>query len=215
MLTLLIHELKYYMKNFHEVIYIYGFLLLMLLLFPMGLRGELQLLPELAPMMLWLGLVVTVSLGTRELFQREAMNGVLEGYLQLYEGAGRIVAVKWLVFYLAIVAPVGLLLPIILGLYGMAWDKLGGYGAMILSGGAALSMLAAMVACITAGLERGRAVGILVILPLSTPILIFGSAALHTPEGWSESGLLFMLAYSIFLLPILCLAGGSSLKASI
>ena len=213
MLTLYVHELKYYMKNIHELTYIYGFYVILLLLFPMGLRAELHLLPELAPMLVWLGLVVAMGLGARDLFQRDSDSGVWEGYLQL-RGAGTVVAAKWLAFYTAMLLPALAAVPLVLGLFQLPRTQGWGYAATIISGGAALSILATMAACVTVGLERGRAVAILLILPLAVPIVIFGSAGLKAAAAWSDSSILFMVAYSVFLIPILIAAGGSCLRAS-
>ena len=88
------------------------------------------------------------------------------------------------------------------------------YMVGVLAGGGAISIIASLAAAIAVGLERARAVVLLMLLPLSVPVIIFGSQYLQSPAHLWQPSLMFLLAFSIFLLPILVIAGGSCIRAS-
>lgn len=214
MFNILIHELKYYIKNIHELIYIYGFFVLIIYIVPMGLRQQLHVLPELAPAIIWMAMLASISLGAMPLFQRDADSGVLETYQQLPGGLGGVVLGKWLAFYLVTAIPMMAATPVILMLFKLPADWLLHYAIGAAAGALALSILASLAGAITAGLERARAVVLLIVLPLAVPVMIFGSEFLRHQGVLWQPPLMFMLAFSVFMLPILCLAGASCIRAS-
>jgi len=214
MLYILSHELKYYFKNSHELLYIYGFYLLIMLIVPMGLQEQLNLLPELAPAIIWIAIMASIGLGAASLFQRDAESGVMELYQQIPMGLGQVVLGKWLAFYLATAMPIILFMPAIIMLFGLPVSHILHYAIGAATGTLAISILASLIAVITIGLERARAVSLLMLLPLAVPVMIFGSEYLRRTEALWQPQLLFMLAFSLFLLPILCLAGASCIRAS-
>lgn len=214
MLPVLAIDLKYYFKNSHELIYIYGFYFLILLIFPMGMRGELHVLPELAPSLLMVALIASIGIGALGIFQRDAEQGLLEQYQQMPVGLGGIILGKWLAFAIATVLPIATLAPVVLLLFGLPAFVWKGYMVGLLASGTALSLVASLAAAIGVGLERARPVVLLLILPLAVPVVIYGSFYLQQPAQLWQPALLFLIAFSIFLLPILCLAGASCIRAS-
>lgn len=214
MSSIFLHELKYYFKNPSELIYIYGFFFLFIVIAPFGLRGELHLLPELSPILILLSLLASLSLGAQNLFQRDADSGVLELYQQLPTSLYSVVLGKWLAFALATLVPLVAAIPCYLALGGLPWAWFAPYSLALLAAGTAFSILCCLAGLLTVGLERGRAVSLLIVLPLSVPIIIFGSQYLQSPEPLWQSELTFLIAYSIFLLPLICLAGAGCIRAS-
>jgi heme exporter protein B len=214
MLAILNHELKYYIKNFHELTYIYGFFILFMVVAPLGLRSDLHLLPEMAPSLLWLALLAGTSIGAMNMFQRDSESGIIELYQQLPVGLGGIILSKWLSFYIACVLPLIAAIPIYLALGRLPASHFPTYAIAIAAGGGALSILCCLAGVLTIGLERARAVLLLIILPLAVPVIIFGSYYLQHPYALWQPSLMFLLAFSVFLLPILCLAGASCIRAS-
>lgn len=214
MLLILFHELKYYFKNWHEAIYFYGLFALVILLFPLGLKDHLHLLPELAPGVLLLGLVVMASLGAATVFQRDAESGILEVYQQLPSSLVPLVLGKWVAFYSMLLLPVAVFVPALLVLFQLPIRLLTAYWLAGAAGGAAISLIALLAAVVSVGLERARGVMLLMILPLMVPVIIFASVYLQAPAQLWQPALLFLLAYSLFLAPILALAGASCIRAS-
>ncbi len=164
--------------------------------------------------MLWIALTASMGLGALSLFQRDAESGVLELYQQLPFGLGQAVLGKWLAFYLANAMPLVISTPLLLALYGLPMELSLHYIVGAAAGAGALSLLSALAASITVGLERARAVVLLVLMPLSVPVIIFGSDYMrHTDALWQPQ-LMFLLALSVFLMPLLYLAGASCIRAS-
>lgn len=211
---LLHHELKYYFKNSHELIYIYGFFVLILLIIPMGMRQHLHALPEFAPTMVWIAILASIGMGAGTLYQRDADQGMLEAYQQLPTGLGAVVIAKFLAFTLVTAVPIAASMPIVLGLFALPGEFMLHYMVGALAGATVMAILANLAAAITVGLERARAVGLLILLPWAVPVVIFGSEYLrHTGQLWQPQ-LLFLVAFGIFLLPMLVLAGASCIRAS-
>lgn len=215
MLHILLHELKYYFKNAHELIYIYGFFVLIFLLFPMGMKGELHAMHELLPVMVSMAVMLSISLGAMPLFQRDVESGVMDTYQQLPLGLYAVVLGKWLAYYLAATLPLVLSLPAMLALAGTGQGALVHYAAGVVAMAAAISIIAALAAVITAGLDRARAIILLITMPIAIPVIIFASAYFRAAgEAVWQPSLMFLVAFSIFLLPCLCMAGAGCLKAS-
>lgn len=215
MFPLLAHEVKYYFKNKSEVIYLYSYFISIVLLVPFaGSGNETSKLQELAPLTLWIALASAIALGASSLFKRENEQGRLE-YLQLMPIALEwVVFSKWLAFYGFVLAPMLAALPVAGLLFNLSagelWRDAIGLGA----GAAALSVLSALVSAITSGMEKAGAVLSLIILPLTIPVMIFGAAYCRDSGAIWQPNLLFLIGFSVFLLPILCLAGAYSIRAS-
>ncbi len=215
MWTLFQHEVKYYFKNIDEVIYITGFFSLMVLAVPLGLQqSQLGALAALAPAILWMAMVASIGLGALPLFQRDAEQGVIEVYQQLPRSLYNVVLAKWLAFYLVTLVPMLLILPIFIGLMDIAGASVWHYAAGVTAGVGALSIIATLAAAMTIGLARARAISMLIALPLATPVIIFGSEYLRRSGELGEPQLLFLVAFSIFLLPIMVLASAACIRAS-
>ncbi len=206
------HEVKYYFKNFHEVIYLYCYFALLILIIPMGLEKESHLLHELAPTIFWIAILTSVALGAIPMFQRDADSGVLELYPQLPGSLYSVPLAKWLAFYLVLLPPMLASIPVFLAFHGLPLEIWPRFAIAMAAGTAAFSILSCLASILTVGLERARAVSMLIVMPLATPIIIFGSDYLRQAGSlWSPS-LAFILAFSIFLLPLFCLAGASCIR---
>jgi heme exporter protein B len=210
---LLLHELNYYFKNFYELIYIYGFFAISLLIVPLGLNLEGDMLKTLHPALLILAVLMGIALGSTNLYQRDAEQGLLEQYQLTLPSLYGVILAKFIAFYLVISVPLLLILPALLSLAGVGLGAYTHYAAGLLATAAALTILCQLASVLTAGLERARAILMLLILPLAAPVMIFGSHYLRQPELWRPE-LLFLTAFSIFLLPLLCLAGSACIRAS-
>ena len=74
----------------------------------------------------------------------------------------------------------------------------------------ALAALGVLIACLTAGLRHGAALGGLLLLPLAIPLLVFGAGSLL--DG-GRNGLLLLAAASLLLTAITPIAAGAALRA--
>ena len=86
----------------------------------------------------------------------------------------------------------------------------------LLPGTLTLSLLGTMGAAIVLGARRGGVLLPLLVLPLATPVLIFGAAAVDTAadELSPRAPLLLLAALLMLALPLSTLAAGASLRAA-
>jgi heme exporter protein B len=171
------------------------FFLIVTTLFPLGLSLQLSQLRDVAPGVLWVAALLSSLLALDSLFKSDADDGTLEQLVLSGQGLITIVVAKtvahWLVTGLALV----LVSPIVGTALGI---PTGAFATMLLSlalGTLTLSWLGAIGAGLTIGLRRGNVLLSLIVLPLATPLLIFGAAATERAiSGTSTAGALYFLA---------------------
>ena len=184
------------------------------MLAPFGLSGNNNNIQSLASVLLWIALSLSVALAGMNLFHRDAETGRLEYYQLLPTPLERIILAKWLAFYLFVAIPTLIMLPIsaiLLTIEPHLWLH---YAIGLGVGAAALTMITCLVAALTAGITRAGAVISLIILPLSIPVMIFGSDYCQQSGSIWQPNLVFFLGLTVFLLPITAFAGAASIRAS-
>ena len=77
-----------------------------------------------------------------------------------------------------------------------------------------MSMITAFVSAMMAGMERSGAILSLVVLPLTIPVIIFGSSMAGASPDEQATSMLFLAGFSAFMLPVMCLAGASCIRSS-
>jgi heme exporter protein B len=174
------------------------FFLIVTTLFPLGLSLQLSALRDIAPGVLWVAALLSSLLSLDSLFKSDADDGTLEQLALSGQGLTLIVVAKtgahWLVTGLALV----IVSPIVATALGIPPSA---FATMMLSlalGTITLSWLGAIGAGLTIGLRRGNVLLSLIVLPLATPLLIFGAAA--TDRAISESS----TAGAVYFLAALC-----------
>lgn len=214
MLTVLQHELKYYFNNKQETIYLYSFFISVLLLAPFALTPEKSKLQELAPISLWIALACAVGLGAQSLFRRDQEQGRLEYYQLLPLMLEGVVFAKWLAFYIFLLLPLYATLPVAAVLYGLNLTALTHMAIGLTAGAAALSILVTSITALMTGIEKAGVVVSLIMLPLSIPLMIFGASYSRNLSALWQPNLIFLIGFSIFLLPVMCFAGASGIRNS-
>jgi heme exporter protein B len=174
------------------------FFLIVTTLFPLGLSLQLSALRDIAPGVLWVAALLSSLLSLDSLFKSDADDGTLEQLALSGQGLTLIVVAKtcahWLVTGLALV----IVSPIVATALGIPTSA---FATMMLSlalGTLTLSWLGAIGAGLTIGLRRGNVLLSLIVLPLATPLLIFGAAA--TDRAISEAS----TAGAVYFLAALC-----------
>jgi heme exporter protein B len=171
------------------------FFLIVTTLFPLGLSLQLSALRDIAPGVLWVAALLSSLLSLDSLFKSDADDGTLEQLALSGQGLTLIVVAKtgahWLVTGLALV----IVSPIVATALGIPASA---FAIMMLSlalGTLTLSWLGAIGAGLTIGLRRGNVLLSLIVLPLATPLLIFGAAATDRAiSQTSTAGAMYFLA---------------------
>ena len=172
------------------------FFLIVTTLFPLGLSLQLSLLRDIAPGVLWVAALLSSLLSLDSLFKSDADDGTLEQLALSGQGLTVIVAAKTLRALAGHGPGPG-------RWFRRLWRTALGiptdaFATMLLSlalGTLTLSWLGAIGAGLTIGLRRGNVLLSLIVLPLATPLLIFGAAATERAiSGTSAVGALYFLA---------------------
>ena len=171
------------------------FFLIVTTLFPLALSPEMSLLRDMAPGVLWVAALLSSLLSIDALFKGDADDGTLEQLILSGVPTGLIVIAKTLAHWLIS----GAALVVISPLVGIALGiPVRAFGTMMLSlalGTLTLSWLGAIGAGLTVGLRRGSMLLSLIVLPLASPLLIFGASATDRAiAAASPAGALYLLA---------------------
>lgn len=164
------------------------FLALVVVLFPLGISPEPDLLARIAPGLLWVAALLAMLLSLDGLFRGDYADGSLEQMLLSPQPLPVLCLAKVFVHWLLTGLPLALcapLLGVLLSLPGA------GYLTLMLSlalGTATLSLIGAIGAALTVGLPRGGVLLSLLVLPLYIPVLIFGAGAVKAAVEGGVAG---------------------------
>ncbi len=186
------------------------FFLAVAMLYPFAVGPDARLLARTGAGVIWVAALLAAILPLDRLvepdleagfFDQWALRGIAEeGVLLL-----RIVA-HWLSFGV----PLMLAAPLAAGLLNLDGAQLWTVEAGLLLGTPGLAAIGVTIAALTAGLRAGAALGGLLAIPLTVPMLIFGAGSLQ-PGG--EGGLLLLAAASLAALAIAPFAAAGAIRA--
>ena len=145
-------------------------------LFPLALGPDSALLRQIAPGVVWVAALLAVLLGQHRVFEGDYSDGTLEQWTLAAMPFSYLVGAKVLAQWLLSGVPLLLVAPMLGWQYGLPSDVIGVLMLSLALGTPSLCLLAALGAALTLGL-RGQLLLTLVVLPLSVPVLIFGSHA--------------------------------------
>lgn len=209
------HELKYYIKNYKEAICLYSYFISILLLVPFAVSAELASKSILAVPSLWVALASGAAIGAQSLFKRDHEAGLLAYYQLLPLPFEWVIAAKWLAYFVFLLAPLLACLPIAGVVMDLSLISLSRCAIGLSVGAASLTVLGTLGAALLTGLDKAGALLSLILLPLSIPVLIIGAEYCRMPSSGDASSQLFaLLGFTCFMLPLMCLAGAASIRAS-
>jgi len=170
------------------------FFLMLLFIFPLTLKPELILLRTIAPGIVWMAVLLSMLLSAERLFLQDYEQGVIEQWLVSGQSLPLLVSAKVIAHWLFNLLPLFVLCPLVALLFSLhAWETL----VLLLSllcGTLALLFLCALAASFGVGVNQRGALMALILLPLTLPLLIFGSGTLNIAmQGLPISGYLALL----------------------
>ena len=217
MIALLRRELRLSVRHGADTLAAVLFFVLAAALFPLAIGPAPDVLARLAPGIVWVEALLAALLPLDRLFGADWEDGSLDHLLLSGLPAGGVAAVKaaghWLGTGLPLLlaaGPVatmlqmpGTLVPVLLAGLGL--------------GTVALSLLGTLGAAVVVGARRGGVLLPLLVLPLATPVLIFGAAAVDAAgAGLSASPHLSLLGAVVAAAVPLCLLGaGVALREAV
>jgi heme exporter protein B len=193
-----------------------GFFVLAVVLFPLGVGPEAEVLRRIGPGIVWVAALLAAVVSLDRLFAADHADGGLDllvlSALPLEGAVIAKCAAHWITtgLPLAAISPfLGLLLD--LDPAAIAMVALG-----LVIGTPALSLLGAIAAALTLGARRPGVLSSLIVLPLYLPVLIFGAGAVEaSAAGGARAHLLLLGALSLAALPLAPLAAAAALRQAL
>ncbi|SEG15411.1 heme exporter protein B [Alcanivorax sp. DSM 26293] len=195
-----------------EIINPLFFFVMVISLFPLAISPKPELLATVAPGVLWVAALLAVMLSLDGLFRRDQESGVLDMLLTAPVIPVVPVLAKLLAHWLLTGLPLVLISPLLGHMLQLPDGALGTVMLSLLLGTPALTIVGAIGAALTVGLNRGGILLAVLVLPLYIPVLIFGAGAVSAAAGGANVGGILailgaLLALTISLGPLAVSAG--------
>lgn len=185
-------------------------------LFPLALGPSPELLRHMAPGIIWVCALLAALLPLDRLFGAELEDGSLDQLLLLGVPASLVALAKITAHWLTTGIPLLLAAVPLATMLGLPASALPVLLTGLFLGSVVLSLIGGMGASIVLGARRGGVLLPLLTLPLATPALIFGAAAIDaaaTGLPW-QPDLELLAAFVAGALPLCPLAAGAGLRAA-
>jgi heme exporter protein B len=192
-----------------------AFMLSVMVLIPLSVGPDQNLLQRLAPGILWLTLLLAVLLTAEKIFQQDYEDGTLDALAGIALPLELVVLAKAIAHWLGVGLPLAAITPFLGILLNIETTGIALLLVSMVLGSLALSLLAAIGGSITAGLRRGGLLVSLLILPLYVPVLVFGLSvsAIASGPASSNSALLVLAAITLICLVVQPWASAAALRA--
>jgi heme exporter protein B len=180
-----------------------GFMLAVIVLIPLSIGPDQNLLQRLAPGLMWLTLLLAVLLTAERMFAADLEDGSLDVMTTGTLSLEWISAIKIAAHWLTVSLPLAVLAPLLGFMFNLDAAQLPQLLLAMITGSLALSAIAAIGGAITSGLRRGGLLVALLILPLYVPILIFGVSVTQSALGPSGASSALTVLAGLTLLSLI------------
>jgi heme exporter protein B len=156
------------------------FFIIVVSLFPLGVGPEPNLLSTMAPGVIWVAALLATMLSLSRLFANDYTDGTLEQLILTPHPLTTLVLAKIMAHWLLTGLPLVLISPLLAVQLNFQYEDMGILVVSLLLGTPVLSLIGSVGAALTLGLRGGGVLLSLLVLPLYTPVLIFGAGAVST-----------------------------------
>jgi heme exporter protein B len=215
-LAILGRELRLSLRHGADTLAALLFFLVTAALFPLAIGPAPETLGRLAPGIVWVCALLSAVLPLDRLFGADFEDGSLDHLLLCGLPASAIAGAKAVAHWLVTGLPLLLAAAPLAVMLRMPGDALPALLAGLAPGTALLSLLGTTGAAIVLGARRGGVLLPLLVLPLATPVLIFGVAAADAASGGlsPRPHLMLLGAMLAAALPLCPLAAGAALRGA-
>lgn len=215
-LALVRRELRLSLRHGADTLACVLFFVLAGALFPLAIGPAPETLGRMAPGIVWVCALLAALLPLDRLFGADFEDGSLDQLLLSGLPPAAVAGSKALAHWLVTGVPLLLAAAPLATMLRLHPAALPALLAGLLPGTAALSLLGTAGAAIVLGARRGGVLLPLLVLPLATPVLIFGTAAADAAAGGlsARPHLLLLAAVLSGLLPLCPLAAGAALRGA-
>jgi heme exporter protein B len=185
-------------------------------LFPLAVGPSPEQLLLNGPGVVWVAALLATLLSLNSLFLTDFEDGSLDQIILSPQPLPLLALGKAAAHWLLSGLPLVLASPLVAMTYRMPVEVVGVMMLTLALGTVSLSLLGAIGAALTVGLNRGNALLSLLILPLAMPILIFGArtVSLGVAGDPVSSGIYFLATYCMLALTLAPFATAAALKIS-
>lgn len=171
------------------------FFSMVMVFFPLTMPPESTLLRTILPGLIWIGVLLALLLSSERLYQQDFEDGVMEQWLVSGQPVSIIIAAKVWMQWLITILPMILLCPFIAILFLLNVHESLVLIVSLLCGTPAILFLCALAAAFGLGIRQKGVLMALIVLPLTIPLMIFGSAAVAAAmQGLPIAGYLALLS---------------------
>jgi heme exporter protein B len=164
------------------------FYVIVVSLFPLAASPSRDLLATIGPGVLWTAALLASLLSLPRLFASDFADGTLEQIALSPRPLAALLSGKIVAHWMTTGLPVALMAPVLGAQYALEPGVLGTLIASLLLGTPILSLLGAVGAALTLGARGGGSLLALLVLPLYTPVLIFGAGAVDAVRAGVSAG---------------------------
>jgi len=216
-LALVSRDLRLALRQGSDAALVMAFFVLAVVLFPLGVGPEPQLLARIAAGVIWVTALLAALLSLDRLFQQDYEDGSLEVIALAPLPLEATVLAKCLAHWLTTGLPLVVVAPALAALLQLETP---GYVPLIVAmalGTPSLSLVGAVGAALSLGARRAGVLLSLLVLPLYIPVLIFGVAAAEQDiAGFAiRPHLLILTAFLAAALPLAPWAAAAALRPAL
>ena len=199
-------------QNRQDIVLMLGFFIIIIALFPLTIGPNLTTLQSLGIPMIWIAALLSSLNGFDRLFARDVQDGWLDQISLSEVGLGWYAVAKAVSHWMTASLPLLLITPILALMLNIATTRLLALMIALLVGTMALTLLGIIGAALAEGARRSNALIALLVLPLSVPVLIFGTLAATANDGVISPHLMLLGAMLALLLAMAPLVAATALK---
>ena len=193
-----------------------GFFVLAVVLFPLGVGPETEILSRIGAGVIWVAALLAAVLSLDRLFAADHSDGGLDLLALSAMPLEGVVLVKCAAHWVTTGLPLVMLSPFLALLFDLDTAAIPILVLGLLIGTPALSLLGAIAAALTLGARRPGVLASLLVLPLYLPVLIFGAGAVEAIiAGEARPHLLLLGALSLAALPLAPYAAAAALRQAL
>lgn len=205
-IALFVRDLRLAARRSTDVLNPLVFFVIVVSLFPLGVGPEPNQLQLLAPGVIWVAALLATMISLDRIFSHDYETGSLEQIALAPQSLTILVFAKTVAHWTLTGLPLVILTPIVAIQMNMTPEMIKISFLSLLIGTPVLSLIGAIGAGLTIGLRGGGVLVSLLVLPLYTPVLIFGAGAITaSAQGFSPDAhlsiLSALLALSLTLAP--------------
>ena len=210
-------ELLIHIRQPKRLLHASLFFLMVTIFFPLTMPPEMTILRAVAPGLVWIAMLLAMLLTSVGLFQQDYEDGLIEQWLISSYPLSLIVAAKLSIHWMLNVVPILIFCPLLALLFNLSWQEMGILMLSLIVGTPAILFLCGLAAAFSAGMQQKGVLMALVLLPLTIPLMIFGSGTLSAVmQGLPAQGYLaILLALSILAAGFLPFAVAAVIRISL